>query len=70
MQFKLTAFYALGFFEIFKVRSPLKVCCLTESNKLIVLSCKLRDTLRRQFMYFATCGTKSSALVNEISFLF
>ena len=27
MQFKLTAFYALGVFEIFKVGNPLQVCC-------------------------------------------
>jgi len=30
MQFKLTAFYALGFLEIFKVGNPLKVSCSSE----------------------------------------
>jgi hypothetical protein len=30
MQFKLTAFYAFGFLEIFKVVDPLKVSCSTE----------------------------------------
>ena len=29
MQFKLTAFYALGILEIFKVNDPLKVSCST-----------------------------------------
>jgi len=29
MQFKLTAFYAFGFFEIFKVDDPQKVSCST-----------------------------------------
>ena len=28
MQFKLTAFYALGFSENFKVDDPLKISCL------------------------------------------
>ncbi len=28
MQFKLTAFYAFGFLEIFKVEDPQKVSCL------------------------------------------
>ena len=28
MQFKLTAFYAFGFFEIFNVGAPHKVSCL------------------------------------------
>ena len=30
MQFKLTAFYAFGFSEVFKVDDPLKVSCSTE----------------------------------------
>jgi len=30
MQFKLTAFYALGFLEIFEVDDPLKVSCSEE----------------------------------------
>ena len=29
MQFKLTAIYAFGFFEIFKVDDPQKVSCST-----------------------------------------
>jgi len=29
MQFKLTAFYAFGFLEIFEVDDPLKVSCST-----------------------------------------
>ena len=29
MQFKLTAYYAFGFLEIFEVDNPLKVSCLT-----------------------------------------
>ena len=36
-QFKPTALHALGFLEIFKVGSPLKVCYSTESKKIIIL---------------------------------
>ena len=45
MQFKLTAFYAFGFLEIFEVDDPLKVSCSTVVkliNSLANCACRKR----------------------------
>ena len=50
MQFKLTAFYAFGFFEIFEVDDPLKVSCSTEVLLLIMLQTVLARKVKHSLL--------------------
>ena len=56
MQFKLTAFYAFGFFEIFKVDDPQKYLVQLSRINLIVLSRKLQNKVTRKFIILQLAG--------------